>query len=66
MDIKNISPLGDLVVPALGLEVAAGAVVTIKDDEIAAGLLEQTDTWAPVKTTPAPKATEATPATEKE
>jgi hypothetical protein len=66
VDIKNISPLGDLVVPALGLEVAAGAVITVKDDEIAAGLLEQTDVWAPAKTTPAPKATEAAPATEKE
>lgn len=65
MDIRNISPLGDLVVPALGIEVAAGAVVSVKDDD-AALLLEQTDNWAPAKNPPAAKATEAAPATEKE
>lgn len=43
--IKNVSPLGDLDVPALGLHVAAGATVEVSD-EAAASLLEQTDVWA--------------------
>lgn len=44
--IKNISPLGDLDVPALELSVKAGATVDVADD-VAASLLEQTDNWAP-------------------
>lgn len=44
--VKNVSPLGDLVVPALGLEVKAGATVELSD-EAAASLLAQTDNWAP-------------------
>lgn len=43
--IKNISPLGDLDVPALGLTVKAGATVDVADDA-AASLLEQKDNWA--------------------
>lgn len=44
--IKNISPLGDLDVPALGLTVKAGATVDVADDA-AASLLEQKNNWAP-------------------
>ena len=42
--IKNISPLGDLFIPSLGLEVKAGATVDVSD-EAAANLLAQTDNW---------------------
>lgn len=58
MDIKNISPLGDLIIPVLGLEVAAGAVVTITDETVAASLLEQSDNWVVAKT---PKTSPAAP-----
>ena len=44
--VKNISPLGDLDVPALGITVKAGAIADVADDA-AALLLEQTDNWAP-------------------
>ena len=43
--IKNVSPLGDLVIPALGLTVAAGASADV-DAEFAASLLEQSENWA--------------------
>ena len=42
--IKNVSPLGDLAVPTLGLEVKAGAIVEVADEE-AALLLAQTENW---------------------
>lgn len=42
--IKNISPLGDLFIPSLGLEVKEGATVDVSD-EAAAILLAQTDNW---------------------
>lgn len=42
--IKNISPLGDLYIPSLGLEVKAGATVDVADDA-AALLLAQADNW---------------------
>lgn len=42
--IKNISPLGDLFIPSLRLEVKAGASVDVSD-EAAASLLEQSDNW---------------------
>lgn len=42
--IKNISPLGDLFIPSLGLEVKEGATVDVSD-EAAANLLAQTDNW---------------------
>jgi hypothetical protein len=44
--IKNISPLGDVDVPALGLSVKAGETIEVADNA-AASLLEQTDNWAP-------------------
>ena len=44
--VKNISPLGDVDVPALGLSVKAGATIDVADD-VAASLLEQTTNWAP-------------------
>lgn len=43
--IKNVSPLGDLIVPSLGLEVKAGAIVDVAEDA-AASLLAQPDNWA--------------------
>lgn len=43
--IKNVSALGDLVIPSLGLEVKAGAIVEVTD-EAAASLLAQPDNWA--------------------
>lgn len=43
--IKNVSPLGDLDVPALGLMVKAGATIEITNDEMAASLLEQPTNW---------------------
>lgn len=43
--IKNVSALGDLIVPSLGLEVKAGAVIDVADDA-AALLLAQSDNWA--------------------
>lgn len=42
--IKNISPLGDVIIPALNLEVKAGASVDVSDDA-AASLLAQPDNW---------------------
>lgn len=44
--VKNISFLGELDVPALGLSVKAGETIEVAED-IAASLLEQTDNWAP-------------------
>lgn len=44
--VKNVSPLGDLVVPALALEVKAGATITV-DEEVAGVLLAQVGVWAP-------------------
>jgi len=45
--IKNVSPLGDLDVPALRRIVAAGEVVDVDDDDLAANLLDQPANWAP-------------------
>lgn len=43
--VKNVSPLGDLVVPSLNLEVKAGATVEVSAEQ-AALLLEQSENWA--------------------
>jgi len=58
--VKNISPLGDVDVPALGLSVKAGATIEVSD-EAAASLLEQTINWAPADKAAA-SITPATPA----
>jgi hypothetical protein len=60
--IKNVSPLGDLVIPALGLTVKAGDSFEV-DADTAVALLEQSENWvaadmaavqaAPVETPPA-------------
>lgn len=42
--IKNVSVLGDLVVPSLDIEVKAGATIEVSD-EVAASLLAQKDNW---------------------
>ena len=45
--IKNISPLGDLIIPALDdLIVKAGESAEVSD-EAAASLLQQPDNWIP-------------------
>jgi hypothetical protein len=44
--VRNVSPLGDLHLPALGIDVAAGGTVTVAA-ELAEQLLQQSDTWAP-------------------
>ena len=47
--ITNISPLGDLIIPALNnLVVKAGESAEVSE-EAAASLLEQTDNWASSK-----------------
>jgi hypothetical protein len=43
--VKNVSPLGDLIVPSLNLEVKAGATVEVSAEQ-AALLLEQSENWA--------------------
>lgn len=60
--VKNISPFGDLEVPALGIEVLAGEVVEVSDDA-AASLLDQPFHWESADGASASKAT-ATPTTE--
>lgn len=45
MKIKNISGYGDLDVPDLG-RVNAGQVVDVADEDLAARMLEQVNTWA--------------------
>jgi len=44
--ITNISPLGDLVIPALGNLVVKAGESAVVSDEAAASLLEQADNWA--------------------
>jgi hypothetical protein len=44
--IKNISGLGEVTVPALGITVKPGATVEVSE-EAAASLLEQVTNWAP-------------------
>jgi len=43
--VKNVSSLGDLIVPSLGLEVKAGEVIEVSS-EAAESLLAQPDNWA--------------------
>ena len=43
--IKNVSPFGDLEVPAVGLTILAGETVDVPD-AVAESLLEQTFHWA--------------------
>lgn len=45
---KNVSPLGDLYVPALGLEVASGEIIDVVDDEVAGHFRDQVETWKEV------------------
>jgi len=60
--VKNISPFGDLEVPALGIEVLAGEVVEVSDDAVAA-LLDQPLHWESADGASASKAS-ATPTNE--
>lgn len=50
MKIRNVSPLGDLFLPAIGRDVASDEVFEVTP-EIGASLLEQPANWAPVKET---------------
>lgn len=43
--VKNVSPLGDLIVPSMNLEVKAGATVEVSAEQ-AALLLAQAENWA--------------------
>ena len=47
MDIRNVSPLGALYVPALNLTVGAGEVVTVRD-ALGSDLCDQPDNWQAV------------------
>lgn len=47
MKLRNISPLGELSIPGLGVSVPSGAVLNVPDD-IAVGLVGQGDTWVEV------------------
>lgn len=62
--IKNISPLGDVVVPQLGRVVAAGETVDVKDD-ILESFICQPDNWQAVgyapQSTPTPPAVTVDP-----
>lgn len=42
--VKNVSSLGDLNIPALGLDVLAGETIEVPDD-VAALLLDQPSNW---------------------
>ncbi len=46
--IKNVSPVGDLSIPSLRLEIPAGGEVELVDD-VAARLLEQTENFIEIK-----------------
>ena len=60
--IKNISPLGEVIIPALNdLVVGAGAIVDVSD-EAAASLLEQTSNWIPADQAAAKSSTPPTAA----
>ena len=45
---KNISPLGDLYVPALSQEVAFGDSVDVVDEEVASSMRDQAGVWQEV------------------
>jgi len=61
--VTNISPLGDLIIPALNnLIVKAGESVEVSD-EAAASLLEQSENWAASKkSTPTTSPADSIPA----
>lgn len=42
---KNVSPLGDLDIPALGLTIPAGEILETADPDVAASLADQNGTW---------------------
>lgn len=42
--VRNVSPMGDVHLPLLGVDVEAGGVVTVTE-EVAAGLLAQPENW---------------------
>lgn len=48
MKVRNVSPLGDLFVPALGRDVKAGEVTEVAE-VIGGDLLAQPDIWVLVK-----------------
>lgn len=61
MKIKNVSPLGELVVPSLGLTVKSGESVDVADS-VGVELCEQVGVWVSAATKSAP----AVPVSEKE
>ena len=61
--ITNISPLGDLIIPALNnLVVKAGESAEVSE-EAAASLLEQTGNWASSNAAPTAAPVDSTPTT---
>ncbi len=45
--VRNVSPLGKLYVPALGVEVEPGVDTEIDDVDVARSLLAQAGVWEP-------------------
>jgi hypothetical protein len=58
MKVRNVSSLGDLVVPVAGVTVLAGDVVEV-DDELAQSLLEQPDNWESAESAASSPSTDA-------
>jgi hypothetical protein len=61
--IKNVSSLGDLNIPALGLDVLAGETIDVSDD-VAASLLEQSVNWISGESNSTKSTPDAAPAAE--
>lgn len=45
--IRNVSPLGELVLPVLDKTVALGEEIRVDDEQLAAALLAQVGVWEP-------------------
>jgi hypothetical protein len=61
--VKNISSLGDLNIPALGLDVLAGETIEVPDD-VAASLLDQPSNWISGESNSSKSTPDAAPAAE--
>jgi hypothetical protein len=61
--VKNVSSLGDLNIPALGLDVLAGETIEVPDD-VAASLLDQPSNWISGESNSSKSTPDAAPAAE--
>jgi hypothetical protein len=61
--VKNVSSLGDLNIPALGLDVLAGETIEVPDD-VAASLLDQPCNWISGESNSSKSTPDAAPAAE--